>query len=342
MLKDLEIEAFIAQKSSFDLLIDARSPKEFNESHIPSASNYYALNDAEHHEVGTVYKQVSHNDAKLLGAHYICLNAARHLMEIGRAYKIGSKIGIYCAKGGLRSSSLAIILSHIGYQVFRLQGGYKRYRYHVLNYLEHLPHNRFIVLGGNTGCGKSELLQKLSSSLDLESLANHLGSSFGSIKGIQPSQKSFENHLYERLRALPPESYIFVEAESKKMGRCTIPSLLYQRIHQGFRVEVFAPLEQRIQRILNDYQTMSPEFFYHAMYKITPYIQKNIKEAILEAYEHHDLEKVVAMLLVEYYDRVYKKPQHNDMSLENNEEKSALETLKSLHVKLSSLSDSKM
>ena len=161
MLNDVEIDAFIAHKSSFDLLIDARSPKEYGESHIPNAQNFYALNDAEHQEVGTIYKQVSRNDAKILGARYICQNVAQHLQEIAKQYTIGTKIGIYCARGGLRSSSIAIILSHISYQVYRLKGGYKSYRLHVLTYLEHIPHNRFILLGGNTGCGKSELLQIL-------------------------------------------------------------------------------------------------------------------------------------------------------------------------------------
>lgn len=67
MLIDLAIDDFIAQKSTFDLLIDARSPKEFHESHVLNAQNFYALNDAEHQEVGTLYKQISRNDAKILG-----------------------------------------------------------------------------------------------------------------------------------------------------------------------------------------------------------------------------------------------------------------------------------
>ena len=126
MLIELEIDAFIFEKSEFDLLIDARSPKEFCESHIPNAQNFYAHNDAEHQEIGTLYKQVSRNDAKILGARYICQNVASHLERIAKEYKIGSKIGIYCARGGLRSSSIAFILSHIGYQVYRLQGGYNQ------------------------------------------------------------------------------------------------------------------------------------------------------------------------------------------------------------------------
>ncbi|WP_263832903.1 tRNA 2-selenouridine(34) synthase MnmH [Sulfurospirillum oryzae] len=335
MLTDLDIEPFIAQKSSFDLLIDARSPNEYNESHIPNAQNFYALNDAEHQEVGTLYKQVSRNDAKILGARYICQNVAHHLQEIAKTYKIGSKIGIYCARGGLRSSSIAIILSHIGYQVYRLSGGYKNYRLHVLTYLENLPHHRFIVLGGNTGCGKSELLQTLQPSIDLEKLANHLGSSFGSIKGAQPSQKAFENILCEILCKIDPNALIFIEAESKRMGKLTLPALLHARMKESFRIEITAPLIQRVERILKDYHCITPLFFDQAMQMIAPYIKKSAKEAAMLAYEHHQLDEVAKILLVEYYDLVYKKPPHIDMVLENTEPNATIETLQALHVKLS-------
>jgi len=334
MLIELGIDDFIEQKSTFDLLIDARSPKECAESHIPNAKNFYALNDAEHQEIGTLYKQVSRNDAKILGARYICQNVAQHLAEIAKSYTIGSKIGIYCARGGLRSSSIAIILSHIGYQVYRLQGGYKSYRFHVLTYLENIPHHRFIILGGNTGCGKSELLQSLHPSLDLETLANHLGSSFGSIKGEQPSQKAFENILCEILCKINPNAYIFIEAESKKMGKCTIPALLHERMLQGYRVEITAPLQQRVERILKDYHEVTATFFNQSMQMISPYIKKSVKEEVLLAYNNHDLAEVSKILLVAYYDLVYKKPRHIDMVLDNAEESATLTALQTLHTKL--------
>ena len=162
MLSDLEVDDFIAHKSTFDLLIDARSPKEYAESHIPNAQNFYALNDAEHQEVGTLYKQVSRNDAKILGARYICQNVALHLQEIAKSYtRSGSKIGIYCARGGLRSSSIAIILCT--HWLSSLQASKVATKVTVstcLTYLETISHiTGSSSLGGNTGCGKSELLQ---------------------------------------------------------------------------------------------------------------------------------------------------------------------------------------
>ena len=335
MLIELDGNDFVQQKENFSLVIDARSPKEFEESHIPNAQNYYALSDSEHHEIGHIYKQVSRNDAKVLGAHYICLNVAKYLLEISKKHPIGSKIGIYCAKGGLRSSSIAIILSHIGYQVFRLNGGYKSYRNYVLNYLENFPHEKFIVLGGNTGCGKSELLEFLPNSIDLEALANHLGSTFGSIKGKQPSQKMFQNTLFEALNALSPKSVIFIEGESKRIGNITLPTLLHNRMKESFRIEITAPMEQRVERILKDYVKIDDTFFYQAMQTISPYIKTSSKQAIIEAYQNADLRTVARMLLVDYYDLVYRKPQRVDCTFENANAEEILIDLKALHVKLS-------
>ncbi len=317
MLTSLCINDFIEQKEGFDLIIDARSPKEFEESHIPNAQNFYALSNEEHHSVGTLYKQISRNDAKALGAAYICANVSKHIPLIYQSYKIGSKIGIYCAKGGMRSSSIAIILSSIGYQVFKLDGGYKSYRNYVLSYLETFPHQRFIVLGGNTGCGKTELLEHLFPAIDLERLANHMGSSFGSIKGHQPSQKAFENELCELLYGIEPDQAIFIEGESKRMGSVTIPTRLHTLMQQSPRIEITAPLPKRVTRILKDYHHLSSTLFDDAMQKITPYISKDAKERAIKAFYTHDLEQVAHILLVEYYDKVYKKPSSILCSIEN-------------------------
>ncbi len=330
MLTELDIDAFMAQKQNFDLLIDARSPDEFDESHIPYAHNYFALSNEEHEEVGTLYKQVSRNDAKVLGASYICLNAALHIKRIYALHRIGARIGIYCARGGLRSSSLALILSSIGYQVFKLRSGYKSYRNYVLNYLENFPHEHFIVLGGNTGCGKTELLQHLTPSIDLEGLACHMGSSFGHIKGKQPTQKAFENILVEHLSHIDVQEPIFIEGESKRMGTITIPTALHVKMQKGIRVEITAPIEQRVAQILKDYENVDASFFNDAMERITPYIKKSAKEDAIKAFNEGNIHNVAKILLLEYYDKVYKKPVHIHLSIEHTTRSRTIEHLRKI------------
>ena len=48
--------ASVVEIASFDEVIDARSPAEFAEDHIPGAINLPVLNDAERARVGTLHK----------------------------------------------------------------------------------------------------------------------------------------------------------------------------------------------------------------------------------------------------------------------------------------------
>jgi tRNA 2-selenouridine synthase len=334
MLEEININEFYQNIDEYDLIIDARSPKEYNISHLPIAKNLYALSDKEHHKIGEMYVQHSKQDAKVLGASYICQNVSNHLKTINKTLNLGSKIGIYCARGGLRSTSIATILSTTGYRVYKISKGYKDYRQYVLNYIENFNHKNFIVLGGNTGCGKSELLQKLSPSIDLEGLANHFGSTFGLMNGSQPSQKDFENNLAHQLQQIDEKSWIFVEGESKKIGSIAQPSLLYKRLQSSIRVEITAPLEQRVERILKDYINIDDEYFFTSMKTITPYIRKSAKDEAIRSYENGDLSKVAEILLVDYYDTVYRKPKEIYCTIDNTNESDALCELNDLQSKL--------
>ncbi|MDD3462743.1 MAG: tRNA 2-selenouridine(34) synthase MnmH [Sulfurospirillaceae bacterium] len=334
-MHEITIEEFISQRESFDLVIDARSPSEFAESHIPNALNFYALSDTEHEEVGHMYKQISRVGAKVKGAQYICNNVSTHLNTIYPAYPLSSKIAIYCARGGLRSESIGVILSNIGYRIYKIKNGYKAYRQNVVDFFEKFEHNNFIVLGGNTGCGKSEILPFLPRYIDLEKTANHLGSAFGSIKGKQPSQKAFQNNLAEQLRNIKTDEPIFIEGESRRMGKIMLPSRLHEAMSRGFRIEIKAPLELRVKRIMKDYEKVDSAFFYTCIDLISTYIKKEAKESAIKAYESGDLEKVAEILLVDYYDVVYKKPKKIDLTIENISTKDTAKKLIQIYQDLS-------
>ena len=318
---------------SYDLIIDARSPLEYEFSHIPHSQNYFALSNEEHKEVGTLYKNISRNRAKIMGASYICANVSRHLHEIFAQYPIGSNIAIYCARGGLRSHSIATILDNVGYRVTKVETGYKAYRNYVLDYLEKLPEQPFITLFGNTGAGKSDLLVKLNPVLDLEGLANHYGSVFGSVKGKQPSTKWFQNQLVHQLLDLQKQKrYCFVEGESRKIGSLSLPKPLYEAMYQGIKVEIISSLESRVARIMRDYEEVDPAFFALCMKRIHPFIASTVKLDIIKAFESGDLAKTAELLLVEYYDKVYKKPRDIDKTIYHVDEEETLCTLRQLEV----------
>ena len=330
MTREITAEQLIANYEEYDLILDVRSPSEFAESHVPGARNFYALTDEERKEVGTLYKQVSPFEAKVKGAAYVCKNAITHIDSLYPEFTPKHRIAIYCARGGMRSGSISTIFANIGYRIDRVKGGYKAYRNEVTKYMESFEPRRFIVLGGNTGCGKSDLLAKLHNTVDLEGLANHYGSSFGAVNGAQPGTKAFQNALMHAVMATDPELPVFIESESKRIGKLVVPNALYKMMGEGLRVEVTAPLEQRVKRIVRMYEHISDDFFHASMERISPYIKRSAKEEAVDAYGRGDLEAVAEILLVEYYDVVYKKPKRVDVTLSNDDEAKSLEQLNTL------------
>ena len=312
-------------KTDFDVIFDARSPGEYNESHIPESRNFYVLNDKEHAEIGYVYKQISKKEASKKGLVYILRNIAKQLEEINIEDLYGKKVLVYCARGGKRSEALYTILKQLNLNVFRLKGGYKAYRSYVSDYFQNLPHKNFIVLRGNSGCGKSELIERLSPSIDLEKFANHYGSTFGN-RGVQPSQKMFENMLFENFRKIDENEYVFIEAESSKIGKILIPGMLKRKIEEGVQVEITAPLEQRIERTLKYYGNIDKENFYANLEKLKKFISKETYEKLIENYNKGNLKKVAEIMLLEYYDRVYKRKEA-DFVIENVDLKKSVEKL---------------
>ncbi|MDR2153086.1 MAG: hypothetical protein LBO72_09715 [Helicobacteraceae bacterium] len=111
-----------------------------------------------------------------MGASYVCKNLAESLKWFEKCFTPADRLAIYCAKGGMRSSSIAVVLSHIVHSISCVQGGFKAYGNEVLRYFDNPPPFSFIVLDGATHSGKSELIRALSHSVDLDAIANHKGS----------------------------------------------------------------------------------------------------------------------------------------------------------------------
>lgn len=267
------------------------------------------MNDSEHQEIGTLYRE-SIFLAKKKGSVYICQNIASFLQDT-LIFHPKNKLFLYCARGGQRSRSLWLILKEIGFDCERLEGGYKAYRQNVLDILSLPPSQSFLTLYGMTGCGKSELIQKASSwSLDLEGLSCHYGSSFGDeanqFRG-QPTQAMFENLLFDSLQK--QEKVLLIEGESKKMGRIVIPHPFFQAMHSGVKILIKSPMQQRVQRIVKMYSQIKEEHFMSCMQKIKPYIQKIFFDEVLMSWKQRDYDKIAWILLEKYYDRVYRQKQ---------------------------------
>lgn len=254
--QDVSAEAL----ARFDLVIDVRSPAEFAEDHLPGAVNLPVLSNAERAEVGTIYVQESRFRARRLGAAYVARNVAHHLETALADREGGFAPLVYCWRGGMRSNAMATILSDVGWRTTALTGGYRTWRRHVTARLYDgaLPH-RFVLLDGQTGAGKTEMLGRLAGrgfqTLDLEGLAEHRGSLFGALAGRpQPSQKLFESRLLAALDALDPDRTVVAEAESSKIGDRMIPPALWSRLAEAPRIELLAERGARARYLVQAYR----------------------------------------------------------------------------------------
>lgn len=249
-----------ATLDAFDAVIDARTPSEFAEDHLPGARNWPSLSDEERRIVGTRYRQVSAFEARRLGAVMVARNIAAHLEREAQDKPLQWRPLVYCWRGGLRSGTLAWFLERIGFRVHVVEGGYKAFRAAIVaDTAARVPALSLQVLCGRTGSGKTRLLQSLAAHgaqvLDLEGLARHRGSVLGGLPDQpQPSQKAFETQLWDALRRLDPARPVFVESESRRIGQLRVPSPLIEALRGHATCHVVRmPDPARVQLLLEDY-----------------------------------------------------------------------------------------
>ena len=243
---------------AFPERVDVRSPAEFALDHLPGAVNLPVLDDEERARIGTLYVG-SAFEARRLGAALVARNIAAMLdgalADKSRAWQPL----VYCWRGGQRSRALAHVLNEVGWRAMQLDGGYRAYRRHVVGQLETLPSRfRFVVLCGLTGSGKSRLLAALAAAgaqtLDLEAIARHRGSLLGEFPGVaQPSQKAFETAIAAALGPLDPARVVFVESESKRIGKLQLPGTLLDRMRRGRSLTLVAAQALRVALIKEEY-----------------------------------------------------------------------------------------
>lgn len=245
--------------AEFDTLIDARSESEHAEDRLPGAVNWPSLNDAERVLVGTEYKQISAFDARKRGAALVARNIAGHIERELPTRQRDWRPLVYCWRGGQRSGALASVLDQIGFNVHVLEGGYREFRRAVLLALDALPGTlQLRVICGRTGSGKSRLLQALAAAgaqvLDLEAIACHRGSVLGPLPDRpQPSQKAFETQVWQALIGFDSTRTVFVEGESRTIGRLRVPEALLQQMRNAPCVQLHMPLAARVEFLLQDY-----------------------------------------------------------------------------------------
>ncbi|MDP6210177.1 MAG: tRNA 2-selenouridine(34) synthase MnmH [SAR324 cluster bacterium] len=301
-LPALSVEKALAEDM---LLLDVRTAEEFAKGSIPGARSFPLFDDLERAEIGTIYKQVGRDAAVVKGLEFFEPRLQQFLLSLS-AIK-SQQLVVYCARGGMRSASVVRLLEENGFRVSQMQGGYKYYRQFILQQLEN-PTPPLIVLHGQTGVGKTLILQKLPDHLDLEGLAQHRSSLFGAINKTPRTQKDFEALLVKKLSQLPEDLFLFVEGESRKVGQVFIPQSIANAMKSGILVLLKASLETRISRIVEEYNICDEQ----SIQQIDSILQSlkvalgKVKVEQLRLWlKQGEIENIVHMLLVDYYDPRY-------------------------------------
>ena len=314
MITTLSLPDFI-HASKDALVIDVRTPAEFEQGHIIGATNLPLFTNDERVLVGTCYKQQGRQPAILLGFELIGGRWADYIRDVESLLAITQnerkKVFVHCWRGGMRSGAMAWALTMYGFDVYVLKGGYKMYRRYCVDTFE--TRYPIIILSGKTGCAKTATLlemKKLGEQvIDLEGLAHHQGSSFGS-KGndYQPSQEQFENTLAHELRQLDTTKRIWFENESIVIGRREVPRGIFEQMRKAQIIDMQLPVEERVDFLNDDYGVLDHEFLKESVLKITKRLGPNETKLSLQAIDENRMKDFIRQVLV-YYDKTYQRSQ---------------------------------
>ena len=305
-MERIDIEQFLYLRKDIPV-IDVRSPAEYERGHIPGALSLPLFNNEERAHVGTVYKRQGRQEAVMEGLKMAGPKMAQ-LAEAARKIA-GSRqqLIVHCWRGGMRSESMAWLIEKLDIRCYVLQGGYKTFRRYGRELLSR-PW-QILILGGYTGSGKTEILKALAEQgeqvVDLEGLARHKGSAFGAMgQKQQLSTEHFENLLFDRWLTLREDQPLWLEDESKMIGRNVIPDELFEAMRKApvIKVEMSRPL--RVERLVKEYAGFHKTKLHDAVKRISKRLGGQKAKEAAEAIDRDDFRTAIDITL-DYYDKAY-------------------------------------
>ncbi len=301
----ISIEEFFRMKNEIPL-VDVRSPGEYEQGHIPGAINIPLFDNEERAIVGTLFKQSGQQEAVLAGLE-IAGRKMRQLAEMGIKTARNKQLTVHCWRGGMRSASVAWLFETCGVPCSIIEGGYKSYRRYIRECFS-LPFD-FIVLGGMTGSGKSAILDRIEELgyqvLKLEKIAHHKGSAFGNLGETgQMTNEQFENDIFTSLFAFDPKKPVFVEDESRSIGRNIIPPELFENMSIGTLLVVDMEKSLRVGRLVEDYGKYTSQDLKDCIAKIGKRLGGQNAKTAIDALDEGKTGEAVEICL-NYYDKTY-------------------------------------
>jgi len=237
-------------------LIDTRAPIEFDQGAFPYTTSLPLMSDKERELVGTCYKNKGQEKAIELGHELVQGEVKQERLDTWLEFIKNNPNGaLYCFRGGMRSQiTQQWIYEASGINYPRIKGGYKALRRFLIDETDRIMGQVTpIVIGGQTGCGKTLLLDQLKDTIDLEGLANHRGSAFGNTTTPQPTQINFENTLAIELIKKQANSRLVFEDEGSNVGTVHIPQCVQDKTSQTELILLEASVAERLEVSMDAY-----------------------------------------------------------------------------------------
>lgn len=354
-IEQIDIEKFSELANELPVF-DVRSPAEFAHAHMPNAISLPLFTDDQRKIIGTTYKQESRQIAVKIGLEYFSERMKIIHAEVEEkilSWKESQRdkqdvhvpILLHCWRGGMRSGAVAWLLNLYGHKIYTLQGGYKSFRNWALAQFE--KEYKLKILGGFTGSGKTMLLEEMKSqgksTINLERLANHKGSAFGSLgENAQPSQEMFENLLAVELHKTTKikvqdetanelsytkaTSEIWLEDESRHIGVVGIPEKFWEQMRKSQLYFLDISFEERLKNIVSTYGAFEREKLVNATTRIQKRLGGLETKKAIDFLCRENLQEGFSILL-HYYDKLYAKSLQNRENITTGLNKIACETV---------------
>jgi len=279
---------------------------EFFKGHIIGSINIPLFEDDERAEIGTLYKQQGKDRAINRGLEIVNPKKPAFIERINQL-ATNKSVYVYCFRGGMRSNSFAWFLNSYGFDAKILKGGYKAFRNYVLS--EFNKPRKIILLGGKTGSKKTELLNRLRKEeypvLNIEELANHKGSAFGSInQHKQEPQQVFENKLFQQLQLHYMQDFLVIEDESQTLGYNKIPHAFWLQMKKAPIIKINLAIEERLNQLVKEYSTIDKQLLIYAVNKIAQQLGPLRTKQCINYIQENELHSA-AEICLHYYDRAY-------------------------------------
>lgn len=305
MVKEIELEDYFLSDTEY-VLLDTRTPAEYEKAHMPGAKNLPLLDNEERAKIGTTFKQVGREEAILQGFD-LAGHKWRGFIEQALKFAPNKKVAIYCWRGGMRSGIMSWILYLYGFEVVKIIKGYKGFRNWVLDQFE--KDYNILVLGGMTGSHKTEVLMEFKSMgeqiIDLEGLAKHCGSSYGTMNcKVQPTQEEFENQMAYELFHFDALKRIWIEDESRTIGNIVVPENIFRQMRENRLIKLDIDRERRIDFLEIEYGVLDKDFLIEATERIAKRLGPVQTKTAVEAIKDGNMREFISIAL-DYYDKAY-------------------------------------